>query len=512
MIFDIAARPAVSVTSVLPQSTQTTTEDTRFMDELAMMNAIAAPLHPSALNPGELQVDGGGLDGAGMLAMADNTSFVDALALMNDTVPMLRSAPVVNADVIQTAALMAEASVELPVAGGTTESAPVTAGAARLMMKALPEVKFGLATNGTPPASDSHSMAASPKHARSSTAAPPSPGMPRRDDPWQMAANEDHLALTGRGAHEPRRSRGHDRETSSPPMERRVPAWPASQGPSARDHFDVSTFSETMRHAVDDRHPSVGLMPFTERLTELSMMVAVLRSDEGDARISSKSLRHSSVRAAATAEHEPTSAMHTSLSSWTTASVDEVGPRESSFKASDDDSIGFEPAETVDGSTGEPPYSMMSSLMPQPHVVRSHDVERVHPMQHVQEPVRVSVEHLRSLLPEGGRLLEVQAHLVRLEVVHSSGPIQLEVAMRSGVVDVSAHGLGAAEMAWRVPELAAALQSTGMRLGTFDVQPARRGKDSSSSDRGHTAHRQDSDGAQEETVQNVPTASRRASR
>jgi len=253
-------------------------------------------------------------------------------------------------------------------------------------------------------------------------------------------------------------------------------------------------------------------MPFTERLTELSMMVAVLRSDESDPRLASKSLRHSSVRAEMTAEHAPTSAIHTSISSWTMASADEVGPRESSFEASDDDSIGSAPAETVEGSTSESPYSMLSSLMAQHQVVRSSDIERVHHVHQIPEPMRVTVEHLRSLLPEGGRLLEVQPHLVRLEVVHSSGPIQLEVAMRSGVVDVSARGLGAAEMAWRVPELAAALQSTGMRLGTFDVQPARRGKDSSSSDRGHTAHRQDLDGAQDETVQNVPTATRRASR
>jgi hypothetical protein len=512
MIFDIAARPAVSATSVSTQSSQSMAEDTRFMDELALMDGRASPLAPGALNSDEFQVDGVGPDGTGMLAMADSTSFADELALMNGTVPMLRSGPVSNADVIQAAALMAEESGEPPMTGGTKESVPMTAGATRSMVKALPEFQFGLVSNGTPPAIDSHSMASSPTHARLSTSAPPSLGKPGRDDPWKMAANEDHLGLTGRGAHEPRLSRGHDRETSPPPMERRVPASPASHRSPVRDRFDVSDFTETSRRAVDDRHPSVGLMPFTERLTELSMMVAVLRSDESDTRIASKSLRHSSVLAEMTVEHASTPAIHTSISSWTMASADEVGPRESSFEASDDDSIGSDPAETVDGSTGEPPYSMLSSLIAQHHVVRSSDIERMHHVHQIPEPVRVTVEHLRSLLPEGGRLLEVQPHLVRLEVVHSSGPIQLEVAMRSGIVDVSARGVGAAEMAWRVPELAAALQSTGMRLGTFDVQPARRGKESSSSDRGHTDHRQDLDGAQEETVQNVPTASRRASR
>jgi hypothetical protein len=197
-------------------------------------------------------------------------------------------------------------------------------------------------------------------------------------------------------------------------------------------------------------------------------------------------------------------------SQWRGAPSDSLNP-DASFAARDQkhgDSE-FTEAPSSDASAFEVTYSMMSPLMPHQAAARSVDLERVH---HVPEPLRMTVEHLRSLLPEGGRLLEVQPHLVRLEVVHASGPLQLEVMMRTGVVDVRAHGVGAAEMAWRVPELAAALQGNGMRLGTFDVQPARRGRESSSSDRGHTDHRQDLDDAPEESVRNVSTAGRRVSR
>ena len=175
MIVDIAARPAVSVTSISTQSSQSMAEDTRFMDELALMNGSASPLPPGALNSDELQVDGVSPDGNGMLAMADSTSFADELALMNGTVPMLRSGPASNADAIQAAVVVADESGGPPMAGGATESVPMTAGATRSMVKARPELQFGLVSNGTPPASDSHSMASSPTHARLSTSAPPSP-------------------------------------------------------------------------------------------------------------------------------------------------------------------------------------------------------------------------------------------------------------------------------------------------------------------------------------------------
>jgi len=108
-------------------------------------------------------------------------------------------------------------------------------------------------------------------------------------------------------------------------------------------------------------------------------------------------------------------------------------------------------------------------------------------------PLSVTVDHLRALLPEGGRLLEVRADHVRLELAHPTGPMLLELSVRSGVVDVRARGGAAAEMAWRVPELAAALQSAGVRLGAFEVQPVRKGEKSSSTDDGRANDRQNSD-------------------
>ncbi len=120
--------------------------------------------------------------------------------------------------------------------------------------------------------------------------------------------------------------------------------------------------------------------------------------------------------------------------------------------------------------------------------------ERVEAVREVPAgPLAMTVDHLRALLPEGGRLLEARPDLVRLELAHASGPLMLEVSLRSGVVDVRARGAAAAEMAWRVPELAAALQGAGVRLGAFEVQPVREAGESSATDDGRGDERQNSD-------------------
>jgi hypothetical protein len=106
----------------------------------------------------------------------------------------------------------------------------------------------------------------------------------------------------------------------------------------------------------------------------------------------------------------------------------------------------------------------------------------------------VAVDHVRALLPEGARVLHAEANNVRLELPHASGPMLLEISLRSGVVDVRARGGAAAEMAWRIPELAAALQSAGVRLGAFEVQAARKSRESSNDDNGQPGDRQNSDG------------------
>ena len=111
-----------------------------------------------------------------------------------------------------------------------------------------------------------------------------------------------------------------------------------------------------------------------------------------------------------------------------------------------------------------------------------------------QGPLTVATDHLRALLPEGGRVLAASANHVQLELPHQSGPMLLEVSLRSGVVDVRARGGAAAEMAWRVPELAAALQSAGVRLGSFEVAPMKKTGDSSAADDGPAGDRQNSDG------------------
>lgn len=111
-------------------------------------------------------------------------------------------------------------------------------------------------------------------------------------------------------------------------------------------------------------------------------------------------------------------------------------------------------------------------------------------------PLMVATDHLRALLPEGGRVLAASASHVSLELPHLSGPMLLDIHMKSGVVDVRARGGAAAEMAWRVPELAAALQSAGVRLGSFEVAPMKKSGDASAADDGPAGDRQNSDDLQ----------------
>jgi hypothetical protein len=111
-------------------------------------------------------------------------------------------------------------------------------------------------------------------------------------------------------------------------------------------------------------------------------------------------------------------------------------------------------------------------------------------------PLMVATDHLRALLPEGGRVLAASANHVSLELPHLSGPMLLEISLKSGVVDVRARGGAAAEMAWRVPELAAALQSAGVRLGAFEVAPMKKSGDASAADDGPAGDRQNSDDPQ----------------
>lgn len=172
-----------------------------------------------------------------------------------------------------------------------------------------------------------------------------------------------------------------------------------------------------------------------------------------------------------------------------------VGSVDSSFELDDVDGLDPVLQETTESDrpvTIEPSvWNGASSLAYRDPVMRTPETTPL------SESVRTTVDHLRSLLPEGGRLLEVRSNFVRLELSHAAGPLHLEVMVRSGVVDVRAHGTAAAEMAWRVPELAAALQGTGMRLGAFEVQSVRRTKDSAGSGGGsggsHTESRQKSD-------------------
>ncbi len=135
-----------------------------------------------------------------------------------------------------------------------------------------------------------------------------------------------------------------------------------------------------------------------------------------------------------------------------------------------------------------PQQSWMFSLL------TSSTIERVDAVADVPPgPLMVATDHLRSLLPEGGRLLSASAQQVRLELPHPTGPMLLEVSLRSGVVDVRARGGAASEMAWRVPELAAALQTAGVRLGAFEVAPVQRAGDTTAADDGAAGDRQNSD-------------------
>jgi hypothetical protein len=147
-------------------------------------------------------------------------------------------------------------------------------------------------------------------------------------------------------------------------------------------------------------------------------------------------------------------------------------------------------ATASNSSTSQSPSWTFSTLTPQA-------IERIDAVAEVPPgPLMVATDHLRALLPEGGRVLAASAQQVRLELPHPSGPMMLEVSLRSGVVDVRARGGAAAEMAWRVPELAAALQSAGVRLGAFEVAPVQKSGDTDAADDGRAGDRQKSDDPQ----------------
>lgn len=147
-----------------------------------------------------------------------------------------------------------------------------------------------------------------------------------------------------------------------------------------------------------------------------------------------------------------------------------------------------------DKKPSTPPSQAQSwtlSTMTTPSVDRVDAVRDVPP-----GPLTIATDHLRALLPEGGRVLAASAHHVSLELPHQSGPMLLEVSLKSGIVDVRARGGAAAEMAWRVPELAAALQSAGVRLGSFEVAPMKKSGDAATTDDGPAGDRQNSDDLQ----------------
>jgi len=451
MMLDIAMRPAISMTSVSPQSSQ---------------------------------------------EMPDGMSFADELSLMNGAITTLRFSEALNPVEAQSAALAADRTAGPTMSGGGSESVHLTLESMGSMME-HPQQEPGLrlVPDRDRPLGQGRAVAMTPKlvHELSqskskssevpslptqlSPSTPPSQEILALDEAWELYAAEGSFALTGSGFNESNTSRVAAPEHQSSPTGRWAIPGPGAHRASVSERREHSHPGTARIRETDETMYLAGQKPFTERLTELSMMVADLRNESMDP-------------------------------GWPASLREEVSPRDS-FSADEEEPVAFDASEAIDVSTSGPTQPMMSSVVPHQTVARLSDIERVN---HIPEPLRVTVEHLRSLLPEGGRLLEVQPHLVRLEVVHASGPLQLEVVMRSGVVDVRANGVGAAEMAWRVPELAAALHGTGMRLGTFDVQPARRGRESSSSDRGHTGHRQDLDDTVEETVRNASTAGRRGSR
>lgn len=483
MMLDIAMRPAVSMTSVSPQSSQ---------------------------------------------EMSDGMSFADELSLTNEAIPTLQFSEVLNPVEAQSAALAAARTAGPAMSGGGSESVHLTPESMGSMMDhPHPEPTLRLVSDRAQPLGEGRAVAMTPKlvHELSqskwksseasswptqlSSSIPPSQEILALDEAWELYATEGSFALTGSGFNESNPPRVAASELQSSPTGRWATPGPGAHRSSVSERREHSHPGTRRIRETDETMYLAGQKPFTERLTELSMMVADLRNDESFHRLATVYPWRSSLPVELDAGQSRDSAVHESMNSQWPASVrGDVNPR-GSFSASEEDSVIFDASEAIDDSPSEPTQPIMSSVMPHQAVARLSDPERVN---HIPEPLRVTVEHLRSLLPEGGRLLEVQPHLVRLEVVHASGPLQLEVVMRSGVVDVRAHGVGAAEMAWRVPELAAALHGTGMRLGTFDVQPARRGRESSSSDRGHTGHRQDLDDTAEETVRNVSTAGRRVSR
>jgi len=453
MTLDIAMRPTVSTTTASPQPSQDMSDGVSFADELALMSgAIPTERSGTALNPAMAQVADGAADVPGR---ADES---------RESVPT-KSSQMSMTKYPDEGLLLGSRSEEVSASGRGG------------IVKESPKLMDGLSRSRS---SDSPLML---KQFSS-----PALQVPRAGDTWDPPMTKGSLVLAGRGGDVSRPSRGDDVGLLSPPPARRA-------------------ISYRVGAEAHDSRP--GQKPFTERLTELSMMVAELRYDESSGRSPASWSGGSGVDPHVDADQPTVPGMYMSMDGgWSASPPDEL-KYAASYKA-DDQGYSFSGvSNALDVSMLELTYSMMPSLTPNPPVTQSNDLERAN---HIAEPLRMTVEHLRSLLPEGGRLLQVQPHLVRLEVVHPSGPLQLEVVMRSGVVDVRAQGVGAAEMAWRVPELAAALHGTGMRLGTFDIQPARRGRESSSSDRGHTDHRQDLDDTAEETVQNVSTAGRRALR
>ena len=188
--------------------------------------------------------------------------------------------------------------------------------------------------------------------------------------------------------------------------------------------------------------------------------------------------------------HEQSAVGDTLWSERTTVCHRDARPRDD-VQADDRSSLPT-PPEAEEGVTMSEPPATTWSLAPMPS---STAMERVEAVREVPPgPLMVAVDHVRALLPEGGRVLHAEANNVRLELPHASGAMLLEISLRSGVVDVRARGGAAAEMAWRIPELAAALQSAGVRLGAFEVQPARKSRESSNDDNGQPGDRQNSDG------------------
>ena len=188
--------------------------------------------------------------------------------------------------------------------------------------------------------------------------------------------------------------------------------------------------------------------------------------------------------------HEESAVGDTLWSERTTVGRRDARPRDD-LQADDRSSLPT-PSELEEGVTMSEPPATTWSLAPMPS---SPAMERVEAVREVPPgPLMVAVDHVRALLPEGGRVLHAEANNVRLEVPHASGAMVLEISLRSGVVDVRARGGAAAEMAWRIPELAAALQSAGVRLGAFEVQAARKSRESSNDDNGQPGDRQNSDG------------------